>query len=332
MVAACGVKIAKMSGRGLGHTGGTIDKLESFAGMRTALTQAEFVHQVRDIGMAIIGQSADLAPADKLLYALRDVTATVEELSLIASSIMSKKLASGCDAMVLDVKTGSGAFMKNLENAKKLAMAMVDIGKRAGKNTIAVISDMDQPLGYAVGNALEVQEAIETLRGAGPVDLMQLCETLGTQMLLAGGITQDEDTAKDLLRKAIQSGAALRKLEEFIRAQGGDFSSPLPHASIQEPVLATQTGVVESINCEAIGRISIHLGGGRMTKADVIDLSVGIVLQKKVGDSCRAGETLMILHGNDLKRVKAAKELALSSYHIAEQSVDKRPFILGIVR
>jgi pyrimidine-nucleoside phosphorylase len=332
MVAACGVKIAKMSGRGLGHTGGTIDKLESFSGMRTALTQAEFVHQVRDIGMAIIGQSADLAPADKLLYALRDVTATVEELSLIASSIMSKKLASGCDAMVLDVKTGSGAFMKKRENAKKLANAMVDIGKRAGKNTIAVISDMDQPLGYAVGNALEVQEAIDTLRCAGPADLVQLCETLGTQMLLAGGITQDEDVARDLLRKAIQSGAALHKLEEFICAQGGDFSASLPRASIQEPVLVTQTGVVESINCEAIGRISIHLGGGRMTKADVIDLSVGVVLQKKVGDTCKVGDTLMILHGNDPMRVEVAKELALSSYRIAEQSVEKRPIILDIIR
>jgi pyrimidine-nucleoside phosphorylase len=209
---------------------------------------------------------------------------------------------------------------------------MVDIGKRAGKNTIAVISDMDQPLGYAVGNALEVQEAIETLRGAGPTDLVQLCETLGTQMLMAGGITQDEDTAKDLLRKAIQSGTALRKLEEFIRAQGGNFSSPLPHASIQEPVLATQTGVVQSINCEAIGRISIHLGGGRMTKADVIDLSVGVVLQKKVGDSCRAGDTLMILHGNDPVRIEAAKELALTSYRIAEQSAEKRPIILDVIR
>lgn len=285
MVAACGVKIAKMSGRGLGHTGGTIDKLESFPGFTTEISSGHFIRQVKDIGAAIMGQTADIAPADKKLYALRDVTATVDNMSLIASSIMSKKLASGADAIVLDVKTGSGAFMKKEQDAYALAQEMVTLGTVAGKQTIAIVSNMDQPLGNAVGNALEVEEAIETLRGKGPDDFTKLCLTLGTYMLIAGKMAADEKEAGQKLKQVIENGSALNKLAEFVRAQGGNpqavyDTSLLPKASIVEEVVSGQSGYIGRIDCDEIGVCSLLLGGGRETKESSIDLSVGLVLKK----------------------------------------------------
>ena len=289
MAAACGIPVAKMSGRGLGHTGGTIDKLESFPGFSTELTTQQFIRNVNSIGIAIMGQTQDLAPADKKLYALRDVTATVDNMSLIASSIMSKKLAAGADAIVLDVKTGSGAFMKAEEDARALAEEMVRIGKNAGRKTLAVISDMDQPLGFAVGNALEVKEAIETLNGKGPKDFTELCMTLGSRMLIAGGKADSVEEALEKLEKVVEDGSALRKLADFVEAQGGDKTAvyhpeKLPRASIVKTVAAPRDGFVSRIICDEVGICSLILGGGRETKESGIDLSVGLVLQKKTGD------------------------------------------------
>lgn len=321
MVAACGIPVAKMSGRGLGHTGGTIDKLESFAGFSTSISKEKFIDNVNRIGIAIMGQTADLAPADKKLYALRDVTATVDSMSLIASSIMSKKLAAGADAIVLDVKTGSGAFMKAEEDAMALAREMVDIGNAAGRRTIAVISDMDQPLGYAVGNALEVKEAIAALRGEGPADFAELCLTLGSQMLLAGGRAADTARARTMLEQVIRDGSALKKLAEFVEAQGGDSAAVyeperLPGASVVRPVPAPGEGYVKHIACDEIGICSLMLGGGRETKESEIDLSVGLVLEKKVGDFVAKGEPLAYIHANDEAKCRAAAERFLRSYTI----------------
>lgn len=337
MVAACGVRIAKMSGRGLGHTGGTIDKLESFAGFTTGITEAHFVRQVNKIGVAIMGQTADIAPADKKLYALRDVTATVDNMSLIASSIMSKKLASGADAIVLDVKTGSGAFMKREEDSFALAREMVTLGNLAGRKTIAVVSDMDQPLGFAVGNALEVEEAIATLRGEGPEDFTKLCMTLGSYMLIAGGAAADEQEAEQKLRSVIEDGSALKKLADFVQAQGGDAAavydtSRLPKAAIIEEIAAPQDGYVSKIDCEEIGICSLLLGGGRETKDSEIDLAVGLVLHKKVGDSVAAGESLATIHANDWDKLYAARERFVKAYHFTDQPVQGTALIRGIVR
>lgn len=337
MVAACGIPVAKMSGRGLGHTGGTIDKLESFPGFSTSLTTEQFIHNVNTIGIAIMGQTADLAPADKKLYALRDVTATVDNMSLIASSIMSKKLAAGADAIVLDVKTGSGAFMKKEDDAFALAREMVQIGKGAGKNTIAVISDMDQPLGRAVGNALEVKEAIATLRGEGPADFEELCLVLGSQMLIAGGKAETPEAARAMLQQVIADGSALHKLEQFVEAQGGDaraVTDPelLPKASMVVPVCAPRDGYVERIQCEEVGLCSLVLGGGRETKESEIDLSVGIILNKKKGDAVRAGEPLGYLHANNEKRLKDAAERFLAAYTISDTAPEQDPLVRGIVR
>lgn len=336
MVAACGIHVAKMSGRGLGHTGGTIDKLESFPGFSTALTTEQFIDNVNKIGIAIMGQTADLAPADKKLYALRDVTATVDNMSLIASSIMSKKLAAGADAIVLDVKTGSGAFMKEETDARALAEEMVKIGKNAGRKTIAVISDMDQPLGLAVGNALEVKEAIDTLNGNGPADFVELCLTLGTQMLVAGGAAKDEEEAEKKLRQVMEDGSALKKLAEFVEAQGGDARAVfepgrLPAATIQKPVPAQKDGYVSHIACDEVGICSLILGGGRETKESEIDLSVGLVLQKKVGDYVKAGEPLAILHANDAGRAEEAEKRFLNACKITEEKPMKADLIKEII-
>lgn len=337
MVASCGVPVAKMSGRGLGHTGGTIDKLESFPGFTTELTPDCFMENVNRIGIAIMGQSAKLAPADKKLYALRDVTGTVDNMSLIASSIMSKKLASGADAIVLDVKTGSGAFMKKEEDAWALAKEMVRIGKGAGKRMAAVISDMDQPLGYAVGNALEVKEAIATLKGEGPADFMELCLTLGSQMLLAGGKAEDEARARELLQQVLRDGRALKKLAEFVEAQGGDSAavydeSLLPKADYEEPCLSVKEGYVSRIDCEEVGICSLLLGGGRETKESVIDLSVGIVLLKKKGDYVKRGEALALLYANDREKLRNALTRLLGAYELSDEKPGPVPLIKGILR
>lgn len=337
MVAACGIPVAKMSGRGLGHTGGTIDKLESFPGFTTALTAEQFQRNVNEIGIAIMGQTADLAPADKKLYALRDVTATVDNMSLIASSIMSKKLAAGADAIVLDVKTGSGAFMKSEEDALSLAREMVQIGNNAGRKTIAVVSDMDQPLGRAVGNALEVQEAIDTLNGCGPADFTELCVNLGIQMLQAGGIASDAETAEEMLRRTISDKSALRKLAQFVRAQGGDDRAVydpqmLPKASVVEPVRSLEEGYISRIDCEEIGICSLILGGGRETKESVIDLSVGLLLEKKTGDYVKKGDILAYLHANDREKAEAAKQRFLKAYHISKDKPAEQVLIRAVIR
>lgn len=337
MVAACGVKVAKMSGRGLGHTGGTIDKLESFKGFSTEITTQQFIDNVNEIGIAIMGQTKELAPADKKLYALRDVTATVDNMSLIASSIMSKKLAAGADAIVLDVKTGSGAFMKKEEDAFALANEMVKLGKNAGRNTVAVVSDMDQPLGNAVGNALEVEEAIETLRGKGPEDFTELCLTLGSLMLVMGGKAQSQEQGRGMLKQVISDGSALDKLAEFVKAQGGDermVYEPqlLPKAKLVEPVLSPQDGYVEKLVCDEVGICSLILGGGRETKESIIDLSVGILLEKKVGSFVKKGDVLAHLHANDEVKLKTAKERLLKAYQIGNNERKEGPVIIGVVK
>lgn len=337
MVAACGARIAKMSGRGLGHTGGTIDKLESFAGFSTDIPTEKFIRNVNEIGIAIMGQTRDLAPADKLPYALRDVTATVDNMSLIASSIMSKKLASGADAIVLDVKTGSGAFMKERADAFALAEEMMAIGTNAGRRMMAVVSDMDQPLGRAVGNALEVKEAIATLRGKGPNDFTQLCMSLGGCMLLAAGIAQDEGKARDMLEKVIEDGSALAKLSEFVNAQGGNgemvyHPELLPKASLIVPVESPKDGFVHRITCDEVGICSLILGGGRQTKESSIDLSVGIVLEKKVGDFVKKGEPLAYIHANGKEQCRAGLERLLSAYEISESKRKEGPVILGVLK
>lgn len=337
MVAACGIRVAKMSGRGLGHTGGTIDKLESFSGFSTEISAEQFEEQVNRIGISIMGQTADLAPADKKLYALRDVTATVDQMSLIASSIMSKKLAAGADAIVLDVKTGSGAFMKTRQDALALAEEMVRIGSGAGKHTIAVVSDMNQPLGNAVGNALEVQEAIATLRGEGPEDFTELCLTIGSYMLVAGKKADTPEEARAMLQRVIADGSALKKLEEFVEAQGGypeQVRHPelLPAAAIQEPILAPMDGYLQSIQCEEVGNCSMILGGGRETKESELDLSVGLILHKKTGDFVKKGEPLATIHANDREKAAQASQRYLAACRIGEEPVQRPELIHAVIR
>ena len=324
IIAALGVPVAKMSGRGLGHTGGTIDKLECFDGFTTALSEEQFAENVNTIGIAIAGQTANLAPADKKLYALRDVTATVDQMSLIASSIMSKKLASGSDAIVLDVKTGNGAFMKKLEDSRALAKEMVSIGTMAGKKTVAVITDMDQPLGRAVGNSLEVREAIDTLRGEGPADFKEVVFALGSQMLMLAGRAADKKEARALMEGVIEDGSALDKFAQFVRAQGGDAApvydtSLLPVAGKTLAVTAKESGYVHRILAEDIGIACMTLGGGRETKESAIDLSVGIILEKKNGDAVSDGEVLATIYGNDDAKMKAAYEKIAHAYEIAKE-------------
>ncbi|MCI7522384.1 pyrimidine-nucleoside phosphorylase [Roseburia hominis] len=324
IIAALGVPVAKMSGRGLGHTGGTIDKLECFDGFTTALSEEQFAENVNTIGIAIAGQTANLAPADKKLYALRDVTATVDQMSLIASSIMSKKLASGSDAIVLDVKTGNGAFMKKLEDSRALAKEMVSIGTMAGKKTVAVITDMDQPLGRAVGNSLEVREAIDTLRGEGPADFKEVVFALGSQMLMLAGRAADKKEACALMEGVIEDGSALDKFAQFVRAQGGDAApvydtSLLPVAGKTLAVTAKESGYVHRILAEYIGIACMTLGGGRETKESAIDLSVGIILEKKNGDAVSDGEVLATIYGNDDAKMQAAYEKIAHAYEIAKE-------------
>lgn len=337
MVASLGVPVAKMSGRGLGHTGGTIDKLESFQGFHTDITNEQFLQNISRIGISIMGQTANLAPADKKLYALRDVTGTVDNMSLIVSSIMSKKLAAGADAIVLDVKCGNGAFMKTEADATELAKSMVDIGKRSGRNMVAVISDMDQPLGNAVGNALEVKEAIETLNGQGPKDLRELCLTLGTQMVMLAGKADSENEARKRLSKVLDDGTALSKFADFIEAQGGSREqvydpSKLPAASETFELKAGCDGYVQKIVCEEVGNTSLLLGGGRRNKTDQIDLSVGIILKKKVGDRVSADDTIAIIHSNDADKTKEAAKRLYQAYSFGNDKCEPGKLIKQIIR
>ncbi len=310
LVASMGVPVAKMSGRGLGHTGGTLDKLESISGMTIELDMERFIEQVNEIKLAIIGQTGNLAPADKYLYALRDVTATVESIPLIASSIMSKKIAAGADAIVLDVKFGAGAFMKTLEDAQQLAQAMVEIGRDAHRQTVAFLTDMNQPLGLAIGNALEVKEAIETLKGHGPKDLEELVLQLASQMVVLAKKAPDVETAYEQLKEKLHRGEAFNKFKEFVQAQGGDVAqieNPdlLPKADSIIPVKASQSGYVHQIDALSIGLAAMKLGAGRATKDDMIDMAVGVVLDKKVGDSVGEGDVLAYIHANRVDNEEA---------------------------
>lgn len=337
MVAALGIPVAKMSGRGLGHTGGTIDKLECFPGFSTALTEEQFYENVNKVKLAIMGQTANLAPADKKLYALRDVTATVDQLSLIASSIMSKKLAAGADAIVLDVKTGNGAFMKTEEDAFVLAEEMVKIGKNAGKKIAAVITDMDQPLGNAVGNVLEVKEAILSLNGLGPKDFMEVVYALGTQMVLFSGKAENEEEARAMLEGTIKDKSALDKFAEFVEAQGGDKRlvyqpEVLPAAGIVLEVMNTEEGYVSGIKAEDIGLASLVLGGGRVTKDSDIDLTVGVLLNKKRGDKVKMGDTLATIFANDMEKAKEAYAKIVCAYEIQPEQPEEVNMIKGVIR
>lgn len=327
MIASCGAKLAKMSGRGLGHTGGTLDKLESIPGMRINLSEQEFKEQVKRIGIAIIGQSKDLVPADKKLYALRDVTGTVSCIPLIASSIMSKKLASGTDAILLDVKYGNGAFMKNMKNAKILAETMVAIGKHLGKDVRAEVTDMNQPLGMAVGNNLEIKEVIKTLHGEGPKDLTELCIDSGAILLNQAKIFESEEDAKNALRENLNNGKAFNKFLEFVEAQGGDTNyiihpEKFPVASRVIPIFSIYEGYIKEINALAIGLGSMHLGGGRETMDDVIDMSAGIVLNKKVGDKVLKNELLCTLYTNKEDVSEIARSV-FDAFKFSEEPVNK---------
>ena len=314
MVASCGVKIAKMSGRGLGHTGGTIDKLESFPGFVTGISEQRFFDNVNRIGIALAGQTAEVCPADKKLYALRDVTGTVPSIPLIVSSIMSKKLAAGADVIVLDVKCGSGAFMKTPEQARELAEGLTRVGNLAGRRCAAVITDMDEPLGFAVGNALEVKEAVDVL----------------------AGLAEDEADARAQLEKTIEDGSALKKLAEMVEAQYGDPRavydlSLLPDAPVKREVPSLRAGYVAHIEAEDVGLVSMHLGGGRATKESAIDLSVGVVLHKKVGDRVEKAESLATIHAPDEAKAAEAAELLRKCYTFSDEPVEKAPFIKGVV-
>lgn len=326
LVAAVGAKVAKMSGRGLGHTGGTIDKLESFEGFKVEMSEDAFFKQVNEHHIAVVGQSGELAPADKKLYALRDVTATVDNMSLIASSIMSKKIASGADAICLDVKCGIGAFMKELKDANALARTMVDIGNHVGRHTIAVVSDMNQPLGYAVGNALEIIEAIETLKGNGPEDLTLLTTTLASHMLVLSRVCMSLEEAQEKIQEVIQNGAALAKLEEWIALQGGqkeavrDYTK-LPTAQFKAEVTLEKGGYVAAIDAESVGRAALVLGAGRETKESPIDLAVGIVIHKKIGDEVKVGESVATIYYNDAKKLQNAQSILVKAYELSSEKV-----------
>lgn len=336
IVASLGIKVAKMSGRGLGHTGGTVDKLESIDGFKTTLSEEDFIKQVNEIGIAIIGQSKQLAPADKKLYALRDVTATVDSMPLIASSIMGKKLAADDDCIVLDVKTGSGSFMKSIEDSKKLASIMVDIGKRSGKKMTALITDMDRPLGNAIGNSLEVIEAIETLKGNGPKDLYDLSIALSANMLYLAG-KGEYSMCEEMAKMSISDGTALAKLTEMVKAQGGngDYivnTDNFKKAGYTYSVLSENAGYIQSVNAEAYGLASLNLGAGRSKIEDKIDYTAGIVLKKKTGDFVQKGEEIATLYANDKKLFERSKEIILNATKTGEEKPQPRPLIFATIR
>jgi pyrimidine-nucleoside phosphorylase len=336
LVAACGLPVGKMSGRGLGFSGGTIDKLESIPGIKLDLTTEEFIHQLKEIGIVLTGQSADLAPADGKLYALRDVTGTVESIPLIASSIMSKKIAAGAHAIVLDVKVGKGAFMPTLEKARELAEEMVAIGELSGRRVIAVLSPMDQPLGNAVGNALELREAVEMLHGVGPEDYRYHCLHLAAYMLILGQKAPDIETGLAMAERAMQDGSGLRKFRELVIAQHGDVSTidnldKLPKAKFIEPVLAEKSGWVNSVNAREVGETSVQLGAGREKKGDPIDPAVGIMVYAKIGDAIEAGQTLFEIHANNAGKLLQAKERLKNAIEITQDRVERPPYFHGVI-
>ena len=335
MVASCGAMLAKMSGRGLGHTGGTLDKLESIPGLTISVNEEDFIKQVNEIGIAIVGQTASLVPADKKLYALRDVTGTVESIPLIASSVMSKKLASGSDTILLDVTFGEGAFMKNIDQARVLARTMVDIGNSLGRDTRAVLSDMNEPLGFAVGNSLEVKEAIEALHGRGPKDLMELCYTCGSIMLEQAHIVKNREEGLAMLHKAIESGAAFDKFVAFIKAQGGDISYILQPEKFEVSknvieVRSESSGYIKKINALEIGEAAMRLGAGRATLTDVIDMSAGIVLTKKVGDYVSEGDVICTVYTNKDDYYSVLNDIK-NAYIYVEEEVKTHPVVHEIV-
>lgn len=336
LLAACGVKMAKMSGRGLGHTGGTIDKLESIPGFSCDMTPERFFENVNTLGFAIASQTADIDPADKKLYALRDVTGTVAVRGLIVSSIMSKKLAAGADIIVLDVKCGSGGFMKTEADARALAREMVAVGRAAGRKTAALITDMDQPLGHAVGNALEVKEAVACLKGEYGGDLLELCLAIGGRILLLGGLAGTAAEARALLEARLADGSALEKLASFVAAQGGDpravyDTSLLPAAPVQYELRSEKSGYVNRIDAEAVGMVCLHLGGGRAEKNSVIDPAVGLVLEKKLGEPVAAGACLAVIHAATQAAAEAAAARLRACYEIADRQPDPAPFIKDVI-
>jgi pyrimidine-nucleoside phosphorylase len=332
IVAACGVPFGKMSGRGLGHTGGTLDKLEAIPGYRIELTTDEFIAQVREIGLAIIGQTANLVPADKKMYALRDVTATVDNVSLIAASIMSKKLAGGADAIVLDVKVGDGAFMKTIEGARALAEAMIELGRRAGREVVCMLTDMDQPLGQAVGNALELREAIATLRGEGPADFSELVLGSVAHLLALSDLGIDEAEGRRRAEQAVADGSAVAAYQRWIRAQDGDpDEDALPRAAVVREVKAPGSGFVSRLGAIQIGVAALHLGAGRQTKEDEIDHAVGIVCLKKRGDEVGAGDVLAEVHARDEASAAEAETAVLEAYELAGDAPSERSIVLEVI-
>ena len=332
IVAACGVPFGKMSGRGLGHTGGTLDKLESIHGFRVELTTDEFLAQVRDVGLAIIGQSANLVPADKLLYGLRDVTATIDNVSLIAASIMSKKIAAGADAIVLDVKVGDGAFMKTIEDARELAQRMLELGRHAGREVACVLTDMDQPLGQAVGNALEIRETIATLRGEGPADFNELVLAACGHLLAFSDLDVDEQAGRELAAAAMKDGSALAMYERWIAAQGGDPSEDaLPTAPVMREVHAPADGVVRALGAIGIGMAALRLGAGRRTKNDVIDHAVGVRCLRKRGDAVVAGDVLAEVHAHDESSAQEASSDVLAAYELGGEAPPATPIVLETI-
>lgn len=336
LVAACGAPVAKMSGRGLGHTGGTLDKLEAIPGFSIEMESRKFIDSVNELKIAVCGQTASIAVADKKMYALRDVTATVDNISLIAASIMCKKLASGANAILLDVKTGDGAFMKTLDESFELAKAMVDIGNGMNRETIGMITDMDEPLGFAVGNSLEVIEAIETLKGNGPKDFVNLCETLGSYMLVLAKVVDSFDDGVEKIRAVIKNGQALEQLKVFIENQGGDKRvvddySLLPQASKVAEIKASKSGYISKIEAEEVGISAMILGAGRETKEDILDLSAGIVLEKKVGDYVNEGDILAYMHFNKEEKIESAKERFIAAYTIVDDKIEPKKLIYGVV-
>jgi pyrimidine-nucleoside phosphorylase len=332
IVAACGVPFAKMSGRGLAHTGGTLDKLESIPGFRVELTRDEFLAQVRDVGLAIIGQTGDLVPADKRLYALRDVTGTVDSIQLIAASIMSKKIAAGAQAIVLDVKVGDGAFMKSLDDARKLADTMVELGRRAGREVVCLLTDMDQPLGRAVGNALEIREAIATLRGEGPPDFTELVLTAAGRLLALSDLGVDEIEGRRRAEQAIADGTAVAAYERWIRAQGGEpDEAVLPTAPVVCTVEAAEDGYVARVGAIQVGRAAMHLGAGRATHDDEIDHAVGIVCRRKRGDRVAAGEPLAEIHARDETTAATAADEVIAAYAISADEPPTGPVVREVI-